>query len=85
VQCSASCWLLTISMIAIVIQPIKSSANPSHHLMGVGGGGRGGEIKEKTKRNIAFAPLGSRLSTENGNFACLGGKRAPRSDFFAKC
>ena len=45
VQCSASCWLLTISTIAIVIQPIKSSANLSHHLMGVGGGGRavGGE------------------------------------------
>ena len=41
VQCSASCWLLTISTIAIVIQPIKSSANLSHHLMGVGvGAGR---------------------------------------------
>ena len=37
VQCGASCWLLTISTIAIVIQPIKSSAKPSHHLMGVGG------------------------------------------------
>ena len=36
VQCGASCWLLTISTIAIVIQPIKSSANLSHHLMGVG-------------------------------------------------
>ena len=44
VQCGASSWLLTISAIAIVIQPIKSSANPSYHLMGVGGrGGRGGE------------------------------------------
>ena len=39
VQCGASCWLLTISTIATVIQPIKSSANLSHHLMGVGGGG----------------------------------------------
>ena len=37
VQCGASCWLLTISTISIVIQPVKSSANPSHHLMGVGG------------------------------------------------
>ena len=44
VQCGASCWLQTISTIAIVIQPIKSSAKPSHHLMGVGGGGAvGGE------------------------------------------
>ena len=43
VQCGASCWLLTISTIAIVIQPIKSSANLSHHLMGVGGGAVGGE------------------------------------------
>ena len=42
VQCGASCWLLTISTIAIVIQPIKSSAKPSHHLMGVAGGGAGG-------------------------------------------
>ena len=39
VQCGASSWLLTISAIVIVIQPITSSANPSHHLMGVGGGG----------------------------------------------
>ena len=38
-QCGASCWLLTISTTAIVIQPIKSSAKSSHHLMGVGGGG----------------------------------------------
>ena len=28
-------------------------------------------ILVKTKRNIGFAPLGSRLSNENGNFACF--------------
>ena len=51
VQCSASCWLLTISTIAIVIQPIKSSANLSHHLMGVGGGG-GGEAGRWEERRV---------------------------------
>ena len=41
VQFSASCWLLIISTITTVIQPIKSSANLRHHLMGGGEGGRG--------------------------------------------
>ena len=45
VQRSASCWLLIISTITTVIQPIKSSANLRHYLMGGGEGGMkvGGE------------------------------------------
>ena len=43
-QCSASCWLLIVSTITIVIQPINSSANLRQHLIRGGVlGGVGGE------------------------------------------
>ena len=37
-QCSASCWLPIIATITIVIQPIKSSANPKPSFDGRGEG-----------------------------------------------
>ena len=47
VQCSASCWLQIISTITIVIQPINSSANLSHHLIGQAVGGEGGREERR--------------------------------------